>query len=248
MRISISLFVLCLSGLLAAQCYPDRHNTTWFDAWISCETTIGPVASHGESHWIQYDLGHLYLLGELEIWNINDPLHLDRGAQTIHIDVSEDGEEWTAMADQTLNQGSGLSIYEGQTVMDFDGAAVRYLLLTIESTYGADCGGISEMRVGVEGVISSISEFETPNACFEVQVYPNPHYDVFNARIESICGGTIDLALYDATGRLVQSIRSNQVSESSIFELGSSDLPAGIYYLSVQQDDALGRYQIIKTR
>ena len=248
MRISISLLLITCCGLLSAQCYPDRHNTTWFDAWVSCETSVGPVASHGESHWIQYDLGYTYLLGELEIWNINDPQNLGRGAQAIYIDVSEDGETWTAMPDQTLLPGSGLSIYEGQTVMDFDGEPVRYLLITIESTYGAACGGISEMRVGVEGVISSITEFETPNACFEVLVYPNPHQDVFNARIESICGGSMDMTLHDATGRLVQSKQLGQVSESAVFELGGSELPPGIYYLSVQQDDALGRYQIIKTR
>ncbi len=247
MRIFTSILSIALFGLLSAQCYPDRHNTTWFDAWISCETSVGPVAAHGEAHWIQYDLGHLYLLGEMEIWNINDPLHLNRGAQEIHVDISEDGETWTAMPDQTLLQGSGLSVYEGQSVMDFDETPVRYLLITIASTYGAPCGGFSEMRVEVEGVISAISEFETPNACFEVQVYPNPHQDIFNARIESICGGSMDFTLHDATGRLVQSKRIQQISGTSFLEFGGSDLPAGMYYLSVQQDDALGRYQIIKT-
>lgn len=247
MRIITSILSIVLVGLLTAQCYPDRHNTTWFDAWVSCETTLGPVAEHGEAHWIQYDLGHLYLLGELEIWNINDPLHLNRGAQEIHIDISEDGEIWTAMPDQTLLQGSGLSVYEGQSIMDFDETPVRYLLITIESTYGAACGGFSELRVEVEGVISSISEFETPNACFEIQVYPNPHQDIFNARIESICGGNMDFTLHDATGRLVQSQSIQQISGTSILEFGGNELPAGIYYLSVQQDGALGRYQVIKT-
>lgn len=248
MRYLTTLCALTIAGMLSAQCYMDRHNTTWFDAWISCQPSVGPVAQHGSSHWIQYDLGYQYLLGELEIWNINDPLHLDRGAQNIHIDISQDGEEWTALPDQTLLQGSGLSIYEGQTVLDLDGAQARYLLITIIDTYGDDCGGFSEMRVAVEGLVDDISEFETPNACFDVAIYPNPHQENFTARVNSTCGGQLDMELYDATGRLVQSRRESMLGEEAVIELGDSELPPGVYYLSIRQDDALGRYQIVKTR
>jgi hypothetical protein len=248
MRITLLAVLILLGQALSAQCYPDRHNTNWYDAWISCETSVGPIASYGERHWVQYDLGHLYLLGDLTLWNLNHPDRLDAGVQTMNIDISEDGETWTNMGLYSLAIANGESTYEGEVVLDFDEAEVRYILLTIEDTYGdGECAGISEMKAEVQGVISNVAESLSPDACFQVSLYPNPHQDLFNARIESTCGGNLDIDLYDATGRLVQTQRINGASEIEQLTLGDTSLPAGIYFLSVRQDDAIGRYQIVKT-
>ncbi len=248
MRIYTLITALILTASMSAQCYEDRHNTTWYDAWVSCETTVGPIASYGESHWIQYDLGHQYYLGEMQVWNINDPIFLTRGAQEIFVDISEDGENWTNQGTYVLNQGSGMSIYEGEVILDFQSAQARYVLITISSTYGANCGGISELKIDVNGINTDIAEFETPNACFEVAVFPNPHTDLFNAKFSSTCPEDMEVKLFDAMGRLLEARSLGIVIEEQVLQFGGADFPAGVYYLSVEQAGSLGRYHIVKTR
>jgi hypothetical protein len=104
------------------------------------------------------------------------------------------------------------------------------------------------MKIDVEGIISDVSEFQTPDACFDVAIYPNPHTDIFNARISTKCAGQMNVQLHDAMGRLVQDRSLSGLNPEEMLILGDAQLPAGIYYLSVQQADALGRYQIVKTR
>ncbi|NND95216.1 MAG: T9SS type A sorting domain-containing protein [Flavobacteriales bacterium] len=248
MRILTIISSILLTIKLSAQCYPDRHNTNWFDGWTSCETTTGPISQYGESHWIQYDLGYQYLLGEMKLWNLNDPAHLDRGVNEINIDISEDGESWTNLGSYNVPIASGFSIYEGEEILDFNEAQARYVLITVGSSHGAACAGFSELKINIEGVVTDVSEFETPEACFDVAIYPNPHTDIFNARIRTQCGGLMTVQLHDAMGRLVQDRQLSGLNPEEQLVLGSAELPAGIYYLSVQQEDALGRYQIVKTR
>lgn len=247
MRIYTVLAALILTATVHAQCYEDRHNTTWFDSWISCEKTVGPVSSYGETHWIQYDFVQQYYLGEMTIWNINDPANLDRGAQEIFVDISLDGETWTNVGTYTLNQASGMSIYEGETVMDFESAQARFVLITLSSTHGDICGGFSELRIDVNGVNTDISEFESPNACFEVAIFPNPHRENFNVKLSSTCSEKMDIQLFDAMGRLVESRSPGRLVGDQLLEFGSAELPAGVYFLNVQQAGAVGRYQIVKT-
>jgi len=240
---------LLLSVTVQAQCYPDRHSTTWYDGWVSCETSIGPIESYGPSHWIQYDLGYTYLLTTLDVWNVNDPDHLNRGTQTMHVDISIDGVEWISMGDLTLSQGNGTSIYQGEPdLLDFDGAGARYVLFTVVDTYGAgNCAGIAEIKIGVEGIISNVNEYVTANACFEAEIYPNPSSDVFTARLSSTCNELMQVDLRDALGRVVEQYSLGASSAERNLQIGSSELPAGVYQLIVRQGDAIGRYQLVRT-
>ncbi|NNC84217.1 MAG: T9SS type A sorting domain-containing protein [Flavobacteriales bacterium] len=249
MRISAIITVLIISASFHAQCYPDRHNTTWFDGWVSCEVSPNPITDYGETHWIQYDLGHQYLLGELSIWNHNDPDNLPRGVDALHVDYSEDGQNWSNLGTFNVPAADGTSIYEGDVLTDFNSEQARYVLLTVESTHGAPfCAGFSELKIGVEGVVTDITEFQTPDACFDVSIYPNPHRDIFNARIRSQCGGQMNVMIHDAMGRLVDERFLSGLNTEEFMTFDNAELPAGIYYLTVQQADALGRYQIVRTR
>ena len=73
MRALLFIIGMSMSLGLSAQCYMDRHNTNWHDAWVSCQTDMSPNTSRGLGHWIMYDLGYTYILGDIHVWNINDP-------------------------------------------------------------------------------------------------------------------------------------------------------------------------------
>lgn len=147
----ITLILLSFSANLAiGQCYPDRHNTNWFDGWISCETAPNPNSAYGDSHWILYDFNESYDLGQMQVWNSNDPSHLDYGMQEVAIDYSLDGIDWIQLGNYEFEIASGKSIYEGFQGPDFDGAYARYVLVTGLSNYGGECFGLSEIRIAVE--------------------------------------------------------------------------------------------------
>ena len=141
------LMSLVLCTQLGAQCDTLRHNTTWFDGWISCEATENPNSVRGSGHWIQYDFGETYKLYELHIWNTNAPDLLDYGMQNVVIDVSLDGTTWTEAGQYLIPQADGDSHYEGAELMSFDSAIARFVIITAIDNYGGNCFGLSEMRV-----------------------------------------------------------------------------------------------------
>lgn len=98
------------SGLSAfGQCFPDRHNTSWNEVGTSCEVQPNPNKEREAGHWISYDFGNTYRLGEAHIWNINAPEILNQGFREFHIDYSTDGNAWKNLGFYTINQASGLS-------------------------------------------------------------------------------------------------------------------------------------------
>src|SRR5690606_14048312 len=109
------LLVTAASGL-SAQCYPDRHSTNFFDGWLSCEPAASPNPARPAGHFILYDFNKPFALGQMRLWNTNDPVWLTAGMRDVAIDVSMDGSTWTHVGDFVLEQGTGLSTYEG-----FDG-------------------------------------------------------------------------------------------------------------------------------
>ncbi len=56
---------------VSAQCIDDTHSPFQNQGWMSCNTSIGPIPERGDVHWIQYDLGEVYVLDSLYIWNHN---------------------------------------------------------------------------------------------------------------------------------------------------------------------------------
>jgi hypothetical protein len=145
----IFLFLLvigCIQQSGLAQCYPDRHSTNFFDGWISCEPAMSPNILRGPGHFIMYDFGKVYALGQVRIWNTNDPAHLDWGMKDVVIDYSMDGVHWVEAGQFTFPQASGLSTYEGAEGPNLDDAQARYLLITALSNYGGTCYGFSEIK------------------------------------------------------------------------------------------------------
>lgn len=241
-----TLLFFLLSGALSAQCYPDRHNTTWHDGWVSCEPSLNPNEERGVTHWIQYDFGHLYILDDLKLWNFNDPTNLDLGVSQVTIDYSVDGVEWVEFGSFFFDQGPGISRYEGEEAIDMDDIQAEHVLITVDANHGGPCVGFAEVLFGINGVISSVDELVSANACFDVQVYPNPHREDFRARISSECGEPMRAQLIDAMGRVIYSQVIGRVDGEQVVDFTDLGLAPGLYYLSIEQGAAVGRYQIVR--
>jgi hypothetical protein len=224
---------LLLSLQTLCQCYPDRHSTSWNDAWYSCTAQPNPNPDRGQGHWILYDLRHTYLLGKGKVWNLNVPGRLQDGFREFAVDYSQDGEKWKSLGDFILPQGPGDPLYEGEEVFDFAADTARYVLYTALSNYGGECYGLSEMKIDV---IDLVSETGTEaDGCLWLSVRPNPHRSAFTVDAGSTCDGTMEYLFADPTGRILKRATVHE-SGMNAHEINTSDLAKGIYYLILSQN------------
>jgi hypothetical protein len=241
----ISVIVM-MQQFAFSQCYPDRHSTNFFDGWISCEAAVSPNPIRPESHFIMYDFGKVFKLGQMTIWNSNDPSHLDYGMQNVAIDYSTDGANWYTAGDYTFSQASGLSTYEGEEGPHLNDIEARYLLITALTNYGGACFGLSEMRVeGEQVIISDIEDIATLE-CVDVTIYPNPFAEQMTMVLSPGCNGALRVIVYDASGRMLSSEKTNLVNgQEKTIQLGK-DLPAGTYSLYLEYGGKSVQRNIVK--
>jgi hypothetical protein len=244
--IFVLLAFVIFQSTVFSQCFPDRHSTNFFDGWISCEPATNPNPLRPVSHFIMYDFGKVYKLGQMKIWNTNDPSHLDWGMRDVAIDYSLDGENWDLAGEYTFGQASGLSTYEGEEGPDLNEIEARYLLITAINNYGGDCYGLSEFRVSGEEVeITDIAEVDNL-PCVDVTIYPNPFAEKMTMVLKPGCNGELNYSLYDALGHLLRSDRSALSSgQEKKLELGKELIP-GSYLLKIQFGDHAIQKNIIK--
>ena len=237
---------LIITGKAMSQCFPDRHNTTWFDGWISCEMAENPNPARGLSHWIMYDLKHQYELGQMHIWNSNDPNNLDRGIREMIVDYSTDGTSWEELGTYTIEMAPGISIYEGVDGPDFGGIEARYLLLTAKSNWGNhDCTGFSEIRIQVHGV-NGINDQHLANE-FNATVYPNPFKTSFKVEITTKSKEFINYRLIDVYGRELKAGKVENPRYTNYITIRGADLSAGVYYLKISQGETTKHFGVVKT-
>lgn len=238
------------SAKTSGQCFLDRHNTTWFDGWISCETSMNPNATRGESHWIMYDLNEPYSLFQMHIWNTNAPEYLTNGMQEIAIDISNDGSSWTSVGEFTLPMADGTSTYEGMDLYDFGGTNARFVLITGLSNHGGDCYGLSEIRIDVtDEIVTSLKEPPVDVGCLTARITPNPVNATSQAFISSTCGtAPIFYAIQDLSGKTLKRGQINLVSEEAVLDLDEVPLVSGMYLLTLRQDQVMKRVKMVKAK
>ncbi len=228
-----------------AQCYPDRHSTSWFDGWISCEMSPNPIESYGVTHWILYDLGYEYELRESKFWNTNDPKNLNDGMNEFDLDYSLDGQNWTNLGSFNLEQGPGSTIYEGAEGPDFELAKARYVLITPTSNHGGDCFGFSEMKINITDPFDIVREEDGFNAL----VYPNPFEEDINLRIVTLDETQpIHYKLHDMLGRPIMSNSVGFIADTEIYSLplNGRSLSAGMYIITIEQNGKSRAFKIVK--
>ena len=230
----------------STQCYPDRHSTNFFDGWISCDVAISPNPLRGKSHFIMYDYGKIYKLGQMQIWNTNDPAHLDWGMRDVAIDYSLDGENWVEAGVFTFGQASGLSTYEGEQGPHLNNIEAQYLLITGLNNYGGDCYGFSEVKISAEEVIISDVEDPIQLECVAVSVYPNPFADKVTLDLDPGCSGELRYTVYDGLGKTLLFQTASLVNgQKKSIEIGH-DLPAGTYRLYLESGGQSVQRSIVK--
>ncbi len=221
-----------MSSLVAAQCYPDRHNTSSTTAWLSCSVSPNPNPVRGNSHWVKYDFDYTYELAQMTIWNYNESDFTNRGLQDIVIDYSLDGEEWIEWGSYTLEQSEGSSIYEGLQGPDLGGLFAKHVIITATSNYGGDCFGLSEVKIDVESFISDTDE---PLVDVDLSLSPIPADQQFTIDLE--VEGVIENVVYTIIDMRGTLIKRNLVDVNDTKwqqTVSVSDLPSGEYILALQ--------------
>lgn len=240
-------FFLTLSLPVQSQCYLERHNTTWYDAWTSCNKKISPNPKRDSSHWILYQLGYEYTLGESYFWNHNTPSSLNYGAKKIAVDYSMDGINWTAWGDFTLLKASGSKYYEGEKGPNFKNLKTRYLLLTILESYGGQCTSLAELKIDVQSTSNITAYRSQPTSdCLSALTYPNPFKNIIGLDITNTCNAAYSYHIEDIMGRKVSSPTNITQKGLHNARFNGSHLGSGVYFLVVNSGSASVRSKIMK--
>ena len=113
--------------------------------WLSSDTGTG-------SAWIEYDLGNVYRLHELWVWNSNDALEtvIGLGFKDVTIEYSVNGIDYMTLGTtHEFAQAPGEPDYAHNTTVNFDSVAAQHVRLTANSNWGEGLlnqYGLSEVR------------------------------------------------------------------------------------------------------
>ncbi len=125
----------------------DQLLPTSHDSWLSCSAQPHPYidAYQGSNyHWIHYDLGDQYLLGQTHIWNYNVPDSTQYGFINVAVHYSLDGTDWDLMGEYSWTPATGNGNYSGFAGPDFGNLSARYVVFTSLDT-DLSCRGISKI-------------------------------------------------------------------------------------------------------
>jgi len=99
----------------------NTHSTLWEDTWTSLAGTTAPSPNpaRGTGHWLHYDLGQVYQLALMHVWNDNEEGQTDRGFNSVTIDYSVNGSTWIELETDNWPEASGSGSYTGFDASDF---------------------------------------------------------------------------------------------------------------------------------
>jgi hypothetical protein len=112
--------------------------------WLSANNTVA-------GQFLQINLGDLYTVDQLKIWNYNQPQAAGnwRGIRSANIQVSTDGVTYTSVATPTLTQAPGTNAYNTPDIVSITGSPqARFVRIVANTTWG-DLWyvGLSEVQV-----------------------------------------------------------------------------------------------------
>ncbi|WP_288060091.1 discoidin domain-containing protein [Thomasclavelia cocleata] len=155
-------------GLSGNGTLQDKH-----DNEKSAKTMWHTSANPGNRAWFEVDLGDVYELDEMWIWNINQINNVERGFKNVKIEYSLDEEKWLELTPEEnmefLSEGtedypfqfsiaSGDSLISATNLNDrdhspvkFNGIEAQYIKITAapiagEGSWGQNYFGLSELR------------------------------------------------------------------------------------------------------
>lgn len=246
-KIILFLFILYTPSLFS-QCFPDRHSTNWFDAWISCKANPSPNPANGSGHWIMYDLKNQYLIDKIKIWNVNDPDHLNWGMKDIRIEYSIDSLSWSSAGEFTLNKAEGTNRYEGMDWMDVVIPKARYILITGLTNFGGSCFGLAELRFSAEKIeiVTDVDEKINDADGLQIKILPNPFSDIFRLELIGAHNSNVDIQITDLFGKTIYSDNLTLDNGYNNLRIQTKRWAPGAYLLMAKQNNQITRRQLIK--
>ncbi len=114
----------------------------------NCMWNAGSRDGGSDTHpWLLFDLGRSCRVNGIYIWNYNEgDRWTARGVKNVDISASTDGKTFTPVGPFTLRQASGTDDERGQTVPFPAPVRARYFRFQVQSNYGGDVPGLSEIR------------------------------------------------------------------------------------------------------
>ena len=115
------------SGLDAGNMHAIDPETMWYTAAVDLDP------------WIQYEFDAVKKLDVMTAWNANGSAEaaIGWGVKDVEIAYSVDGETWDVLAGTNqFGRAPGLPTYDQFDVVDFKGAAAKYVRLNIQSNWG----------------------------------------------------------------------------------------------------------------
>jgi hypothetical protein len=106
----------------------------------------------GDTTEFLFDIGHIEKLGELYLWNYNAEGDTESGLKDITVSYSEDNLTFTGDTKYTLAKGSGEPGMKATNTIDsksiqLNGVSARFIKITVDSNYGGNGNGLSEIRL-----------------------------------------------------------------------------------------------------
>lgn len=226
--ITVLLLSFLISQTAHTQCYPDRHSMSLDAGWASCQKSINPNTSRPTSHWIHYDFGEIYQLGQSTVWNLNQFDRSNNGLNEIVIDYSVDGMEWIEWGYFNLDRADESSFYQGQDGPDLTGISAKEILITAISNHGGPCYGINEIRIATSDVVSNITNVELEN--YYIEASPIPFDAQLQWSIISDKSQSLAFKILDIKGSTME---SGTVKTNTTNLVPSASWPAGNYIIHV---------------
>jgi hypothetical protein len=193
-----------------------------------------------------YDFGKEYALGQMHVWNFNDPAYLSRGLQDVEIDVSADGTTWQSAGSFTFTQATGKNAYEGFEGPDLHDVQARYLLITAVNNYGDACYGLGEIKIAAEEVMNTATGETLVGACLTVEAFPNPFRKNNRIKVNLNCPGELRYQVVDIMGHIIESGGHLAESGTVFLKLHHPDWPTGNYMLKVWHEKEYVQQKLVK--
>jgi len=231
-RIYLWLLAMIACNLLSAQCYQDRHSTIASDAWVSCQVTENPNSDRGPSHWIMYDFGQPYTLGQMQLWNMNAYDRTNEGINEAVLDYSTDGVNWSEWGAFNLSEATASSYYEGEEGPDLGFLKAQYIIITAISNHGGECYGLAELKIETEGVTTNTEDL-VALGIDQLLLYPNPADMRSNLSVQAEYKISGMLQITDVTGRVISEEVITIDAGDNTYEINTSQLNSGQYNVHI---------------
>ncbi len=120
-----------------------------------CGTDTADMYTFTAGETVVFSLSRAEALGQLYVWNYNDPAALNCGVKEMNVQYSLDGATWTDFGVVTLAMSSseedekhgGCVAANYGAPIDLGGVSAKFIALTPTSNHGGSSMGLSEVRV-----------------------------------------------------------------------------------------------------